>query len=135
MTIGREIVDDFEGDVATEDNNGIKWHDSAENCGDGGNVGGVLTDRAIELVLIFAISGNLGPVNAVAVAVNPTKVTFGFKNEDSPFVDGEAIDLQKFGVGNNVIFDVARIGIGVGLRKIAIDEDILGVKDFFKTKN
>lgn len=135
MTIGREIVDDFEGDVATEDDDRIKWHDSAENCGDGGNVGGILADRTIKLVLIFAISGNLGPVNAVAVAVNPTKVTFGFKNEDSPFVDGEAIDLQKFGVGNNVIFDVARIGIRVGLRKIAIDEDILGVKDFFKTKN
>lgn len=135
MTIGREIVDDFEGDVATEDDDRIKWHDSAENCGDGGNVGGILADRTIKLVLIFAISGNLGPVNAVAVAVNSTKVTFGFKNEDSPFVDGEAIDLQKFGVGNNVIFDVARIGIRVGLRKIAIDEDILGVKDFFKTKN
>lgn len=135
MTVRWEIIDDFEGDVATEDDDRIKWHDGAENCGDGGNVGGILADRAIKLVLVFAISGNLSPVDAVAVAVNPTEVTFGFKNEDPPLVDGEAIDLEKFGVGDDVIFNAARIWIRIGLRKIAIDEDILEVEDFFEAKN
>lgn len=135
MTVRWEIIDDFEGDVAAEDDDRIKWHDSAENCGDGGNVGGILADRTVELVLVFAISGNLSPVDAVAVAINPTEVTFGLKNEDPPLVDGEAVDLQKFGVGNDVIFDVAGIGVGIGFGEVAIDEDVLGIEDFFEAKN
>lgn len=55
VTVGREVVDDFEGDVAAEDDHGIKWYNGAKNSGDGGHVGGVLTDGTIELVLIFAV--------------------------------------------------------------------------------
>ena len=135
VTVGREVIDNFEGDIATKNYDGIKWYDGAKNRGDGGDMGGVLADGAVKLVLVFAVSGNLSPVNAVAVAKYPAEVAFGLKDENSPFVDGEAIDLEEFGVGDDVIFDVARIGVGVGFGKIAIDDDILGVEDFLKAKN
>lgn len=93
MAIGWEIVDDFEGDVATKDDNRIKWHDGAKDASDGGNMGSVLTNRAIKLVFVFAVSGNLGPVDTVSMTINPAEVTFGFKDENSPFVDGKAVNL------------------------------------------
>lgn len=93
MAIWREVIDDFEGDIATEDDDGIKWHDGAKNTGNGSNVGGVLTYGAIELMFVFAVGGDLRPMHAIAVTINPAEVTFGLKDEDSPLVDGEAVDL------------------------------------------
>lgn len=124
IAIGRKVVDNFEGDVAAKNNHGIEWHDGTKNAGDGGDMGGVLTHGTVKLVFVFAVGGDLRPVHAVAVSVDPAEMTFGFKNEDSPLVDGEAIDLEKFGVGDDVILDTVSIGFGVGLRKIGIDEDI-----------
>lgn len=91
-------------------------------------MGGVLADGAIKLVLIFTIGGNLGPMNAVAVAINPAEVALGFENEDSPLVDGKAINLDEVGIGDDMIFDAEIVGLRIGLGKIAIDEDLAGVE-------
>lgn len=130
MAIWREVVDDFEGDITAKDDDGIKWYDGAENTGNGSNVGGVLTYRAIELMFVFAVSRNLGPVDAVTMAINPAEVTFRFENEDSPFVDSKAVDLQKFSIRNDVIFDVIGVGLGIWFRKITVYDNILGLKIF-----
>lgn len=135
VAIWREVIDDFEGDITAKDDNGIKWYDSAENTGDGGNVRGVLAHRAIELMFVFAVSRNLGPVDAVTMAINPAEVTFRFENEDSPFVDSKAVDLQKFSIRNDVIFDVIGVGLGIWFRKITVYDDILRVEDFLQTKD
>lgn len=120
MAIGWEIIDDFEGDVATKNDNRIEWYDGTKDTSNSGDMGSVLTNRAIKLMFVFAISGNLGPVDAVTMTINPAEVTFGFKNENSPLVDGKTVNLQKFGVGNDVIFDMTSIGFGVGLGKVTI---------------
>lgn len=93
MAIGWEIIDDFEGDVATKNDNRIEWYDGTKDTSNSGDMGSVLTNRAIKLMFVFAISGNLGPVDAVTMTINPAEVTFGFKDENSPFVDGEAVNL------------------------------------------
>lgn len=135
VAIGREIVNDFKGDITAKDDDRIKRYDSTENTSDGSNVGGVLTYRAIELMFVFAVSRNLGPVDAVTMAINPAEVTFRFENEDSPFVDSKAVDLQKFGIRNDVIFDVIGVGLGIWFRKITVYDDILRVEDFLQTKD
>lgn len=89
-----EIVDDFKRDVAAEDNDGIKWHNSAKNRGDGGYVRGILAHGAVELVLVFTVSRNLSPVDAVAMTINPAEVAFGLEDENSPLVNGETVDLK-----------------------------------------
>lgn len=134
MAIWREVVDDFEGDITAKDDDGIKWYDGAENTGNGSNVGGVLTYRAIELMFVFAVSRNLGPVDAVTMAINPAEVTFRFENEDSPFVDSKAVDLQKFSIRNDVIFDVIGVGLGIWFRKITVYDNILRVEDFCRLR-
>lgn len=94
VAVGWEIVDYFEGDVAAKNNDRIKGYNSAENCGDGGNMRGVLAHGAIKLMLVFAVSGNLGPVDTITMAINPAEVTLGFKDEDSPFVHRETVNLE-----------------------------------------
>lgn len=74
-------------------------------------------------------------MDAVAVAVDPAQMTFGFEDENPPFVDGEAVDLQKFSVGDDVVLDVTRVGAGIGFGKITINENIFGVEDFFEAKD
>ncbi len=135
MAVGREIVNDFECDVAAKDNDGIKWHNGAKNRGDSGYVRGILAYRTVELMFIFAVSGNLSPVDAVAMTINPAEVAFGFEDKDSPLVDGETVNLEKFSVGDDVVFDAPRIGAGIGFGKITVYEDVLRVEDFFETKN
>lgn len=90
---------------------------------------GVLADGTIKLVLIFTIGGNLGPVDAVAMAVNPTEMTLGLEDKNSPLVDGETIDLDEVGIGDDMVFDAKVVGLGIGLGKIAIDEDLAGVEE------
>lgn len=124
MAIWRKVIDDFEGDIAAKDDDGIEWNDGAKNAGNGGNVSGVLAYRAIKLMFVFAVSRNLSPVHAITVAINPAKVALRFEDEDSPFVDGKAVDLQKFGVGNDIIFDATGVGFGVRFGEITIDNNI-----------
>lgn len=52
-------------------------------------------------MLVLAVGRNLSPVDAVAVAINPADVIFGFKDEDSPLIDGETINLKQVGGGEN----------------------------------
>lgn len=76
-------------------------------------MGGVLADGVVELVLVLAVGGDLGPVDAVAVAVDPAEMTFGFENEDSPLVDSEAVDLEEFGVGDDSGLNAACVEGGI----------------------
>lgn len=135
MAIWRKIIDDFEGDITAKDDDRINRYNSPENASNGSNVRGVLTYGAIELMFVFAISRNLSPVDAVTMAINPAEVTFRFENEDSSFVDSKAVDLQKFSIRNDVIFDVIGVGLGIWFRKITVYDDILRVEDFLQTKD
>lgn len=56
-------------------------------------MGSILADGTIKLMFVFAVSGNLSPMDAVAMTKNPAKVTFRLKDEDSPFVNGETVNL------------------------------------------
>ena len=91
-------------------------------------MGGVLTDGTVEGIFVFAISGDLGPVDAVAVTIDPAEVALGFEDEDSPLVYGQAVDLKEGGVGDDVIFDVMGARFGVGFGEIGVNQDVLGSK-------
>lgn len=89
-------------------------------------------DGIIKLVFVLAIGGNLGPVDAVAMTINPANIIFGFENEDSPLVDGETVDLEQVGSSEDFGDDLVSL---VWFRKITIGENVLGREDFLKTKN
>lgn len=113
MTVWRDVFEDFEDDVAAKDDKIVDGDERAENAGNGVDVGGILADGVVELVLVLAVGGDLGPMDAVAVAVDPAEVAFGLENEDSPLVEGETVDLEKLGVRDDARFNSASVEGGI----------------------
>lgn len=114
-----------QGGVAAEDNNRINGDFGRKKIGESAEVGGVLLDGVIELVLFATEVEDLSPVALFAVAKNPAAMAFGFKNENSLLVYGEDVDLDIIGAGRSI----------GGARKVAVDKDILRREKFLKRED
>ncbi len=77
----------------------MNWQIWREEVGDSGEMSSILFDGVIETMLFTAKIKNLSPFAIGAVAENPAGIILGFKNENSLFVDREAVDLDIFGAG------------------------------------
>ena len=79
------------------------------------NMSFVLLYRVVKLVLYLSVLKNLRPLLLIFVAVNITRIIFGFNNENSATVYDDVIYLAGFAVfcqQNKIVYGVLGVGCG-----------------------